>query len=204
MQIFDNLGNSYITICFAIISILMAVLLYFQVITSDQLYFDKYFIFQKSEYWRLLTSIFFTGSFNTQSLIAIGQMIICSSQIESAFFSHRPADYLLFNLFGWASLWIYAYFSSSPFLQYCFSDYLLYYFVKLSPEDFIIFLIPMKNKLFIIVYTLFNLRRFKAYFTSVAAAHFYFFIKNVINLRFNKNFLVFPEWINQKILKIVS
>ena len=202
---FERLKNSPITLCIAVLSIGVSVLLSLRIIDPEQLYFNKNYIFDDKEYWRFFTSIFCFGALNLKTCFNLHLLISDSLAIENSFFNGKPVDFLLFALMGWTFMWIYASRSSVLFLGKSFSAYVFYYWIKHNPDiRLMLFPIPIgiPATWYLLLMILINSRGFTANLVGFAAAHIYFFIKDVIGLRYNINIFSFPSYVNNAIASL--
>lgn len=209
-MIFEDLSSAPISLIFSIISIILSLLMNFQLIDSFQIFFDKKFIFENHEYWRAFTSMFCFGSLSAGTVFNLIFFIKSLTFVESSFFNSKPADFLLFSLFGWIFIWIYAYFNPTLFLSEIFDSYVTYYFYKRSPDIhvFVIGILALAPYVPIILlainYMFFGIKSVILDIIGYSIAHIYFFIKDVIGLRYNLRILCAPQWANDGIKKLLS
>jgi Derlin-2/3 len=207
---FEGFASAPVSRIFAFISVIVSVLLYLQILDTFQLYFNKTLIVEKYEFWRPFTSIYCYGSFGFSALLHIYNFLPYSVSAESRFFNDRPGDFLVFSLFGWIIMWAYASVFPVLFLGQAFSSYVMYYWAKRSPDNQLLLMglpIPLLAPWVPIIFILFDLnsglRGMLADLVGYGAAHAYFFIKDVLGLKFNKRILVAPDWMNEGLLKLL-
>jgi hypothetical protein len=135
-------------------------------------------------------------------LAALVQYIYTS---ESSYFSTKPGDFLFFCLFGMVFLWIYSFFLPVVFLGTGLMSYFLYYTTKRAPDNrMMLFVLPLPVRapyIPLIILALFLLAREHRSLLSTlggySGAHLYFFVKDLIGLRFDTHFLTAPTRFNQ-------
>ena len=81
------------------------------------LHYDYSLIFEKGEYWRLYTSIFFIGKFETGPLVSLFMLYQYSSGLEDNSFRSKSADYFLIIVLVMLSLIGISYFTNEPFVH---------------------------------------------------------------------------------------
>ena len=196
---------THLSTILGILSVIIAILVYLHIIDPLQLYFNANLILHKHEYWRLFTSLFYYGPLNLNTLVSIYFFIRYISDVEGKEFSGRPADFILFFLIGASVAWYSGMHFASTFLGNFLSDYVFYYNCKKTPEQTMVLLffpVPFKQGYFpYISLSLFYLlgqnipQKALAYITS----HIFFFIHDVLSLRYNKNFLRLSDKLNSTI-----
>lgn len=209
-MILEDLSSAPISLIFSIISIILSLLINFQLIDNFQIYYDKKLIYENHEYWRAFSSMFCFGSLNAGTVFNLIFFIKSLTFVESSFFNGKPADFLLFSLFGWVFIWIYANFYPTLFLSEIFDSYVTYYFYKRSPDIHIVVigilaLAPYVPIIILVInYLFFGIRSVILDLVGYSIAHIFFFIKDVIGLRYNLRILCAPQWANEGIKKLLS
>lgn len=210
MPILENAKDAPLSLLFVIISLAISALLYIQIIEPSQIYFDKKLIFEEHEYWRLFTSILSFGPFSSSMMIHFLLFADYLFTIEHSYFVNRPFDFLIFNLFGWTCLLIYAYFVPTLFLSNSYDVYITYYYSKRA-NDFHVGLfglaafVPYIPYLLLIFYWFQDMKTL--FFTALigyGSSHLYYFIKDVISLRYDITTLAVPDALNNAFLRFLS
>lgn len=209
MNLFD-VTSSPISSIFGVTIVTMVLLIHFRIIEYSQVYFSSESIFNDHEYWRLFTCLFIFGRFDISTIISIINVYSSCVSIESKCFPLRPLDFLLFCLFGWVVLWILALKMSIFYLGNLFKLYLLYYNAKRSPNEQIIIIaipIPIRYTLYtcilIIMEIYFNsFKQSIPLLISFGAAHAYFFLNDVLGLKYDRYIFRLPSGINRAVQKI--
>ena len=207
-----NLSSSPISRIFAITSIIVSLLHYLQVVDAYQLYFNKDLIFHHKEIWRLFTSLFHFGPLGFNAIMHIFNFLQYSTSSESSYFTGKPADFLVFSLFGCICMWLYATVAPVIFLGHMFTSYFTYYWSKRSPDNVVFIMqIPFGiNAPWVpFVFLTFNIlnssiKNSLPDLFGFAAAHLFFFIHDVINLKFGTKILVAPDSLNRVLLNMFN
>ena len=204
MDLFEIWEPSRVTKLFIVISVILTILTHLNVIDPTELYFNPEIIFKKHEYWRLFTSIFYCGPISISTILDILNIGRSCSYIEVRHFGAAPLDFILLSLFGIATFWFIGISNDELFFGSYFAEFFTYYFSKIAPNvQFLINLIPLKNKyipLFYLFSDIFSrsLKSLKIHLVVFFSAHMYFFIREVICLRYDVRLLHLPDWMNQK------
>lgn len=96
----DHFKNAPVTACIAGASFTMSVLKCFDILTDFDLHFSKFLIFEKHQYWRLITSMLYTGELGFNSIINLYMLVQHTAIIESKIFIDRTQEFIIFILFG--------------------------------------------------------------------------------------------------------
>lgn len=207
----EGFGAAPLSRIFGLVSIGVSILLYLQVFDTFQLYFNKRLITEKLELWRPFTSIFCYGSISFTSLIHIHNLISYSIYAESAFFGERPADFLIFSVFGWLIMWIYAFCSPVLFLGRAFSSYVLYYWAKRSPDNHLFVFgipVPMPAPLvpFLVLWLDYEhgLATLGGDLVGFLSAHLFFFLKDCCGLKYGWRLFSAPSWANRSLMRLLN
>lgn len=207
----QELSNAPWSRLFAIISLIISVLFYRDIIDKFQLYFNFKLIKENHEYWRLLTSLFCFGPFGLSVVINIYNFLIYSIDIESFFFANRPADFFLFCIFGWVVMWIGASYYPMPFLGGAFSSFLLYYWCKRNPDRRVTLVqipIPIPAKFIPFVILILQsgegINSLISVLIAFGAAHLYFFFSDCISVKYDVQLLKFPSIVNRFLLHLLN
>ena len=99
-----------------------------------KLYFNWHLTWTKHQYWRLLTCIFYKGELSAHTLFDFFLFYRYSSMLERVEFRNKPADYIVFFLFGCANFLFWAYVLGLQFLSHCISSMMLYIWVRKNPN----------------------------------------------------------------------
>lgn len=213
IKMIEFMSSSPISRIFGAITLIIAVLLHLEKFDILSFYFNKDFIFQNHEYWRLITSVLCFGSMGYSTFMQLVGFMQYTTTSEASYFDTRPADFLLFSLFGIVSLWAYACVRPALFLGPGLTSYYLYYSAKRAPDNrlmLLIFPIPLPAPYIPLVLLALHITE-GDFINSVSMsayayliAHIYFFLHDIISLRFNINLLTCPQWMNNALYKIVK
>lgn len=194
-MIIPEISNSPITLIFMCFSLIISALLSLQILKTEQLHFDNNHIFKDKEFWRLFTSIFCYGKLDIHVIINIFVCFMSLSRIESMFYSEKPVDFMFFLLFGWISLWTYSFYRPQLFLGKLFSCYVDYYYGKVHNQ---------KMLLVLVVITISFANNLNGILTSLFSSHLYFFLNDVLRVKYNKNILKMPDRLNRFISSLLK
>ena len=116
-------------------SIGISALVSLDLLTPFKLYFNWPLIWHKREYWRLITSLLFRGSFTSVHTYFDFMMFYRhSSLLERIEFANKPADYIVFILFGSVNIIFWAWALGLQFLAHGISAMIFYYFARKNPN----------------------------------------------------------------------
>ena len=200
-----------VTAIFTVITLILAALIYTKRIDAFDVYFNRDKIFKEGEYWRILTSLFLFGP-DLITFISIVTMIIYSDRVEGDVFARRPVDFLIFWGCGAAALLAWSCFHSVFFLGEGITSYLLYYDVKMSPDRLaMIWPLPFQFRagwmpvvMTVISYFVNGMKFPVVHFVGYATAQMFFFLKDVLNLRFDRSWFCAPAHVNQAVVRIFA
>ncbi|ORC91520.1 putative DER1-like protein [Trypanosoma theileri] len=120
-----------------LLAVTSVVLVSFGLVHPLQLVFSSTLTFQERQYWRLITTFFYFGRVNLESIIEFHWLYLVSSSIEQQYFRLRKLDYCftiltgMLLLLGVRTLGI----IDSPYLSFVFCRSLTYLFCRLFPEQ---------------------------------------------------------------------
>ena len=207
----DQLSNAPWSRLFAASSLIISLLFYREIIDKFQLYFNLKLIIENKEFWRPFTSLFCFGSFSLNAVLAINNFIQYCTQVECSFFPNRPAEFLLFCLFGWSIMWIIASYYPIPFLGISNSYYFMYYLCKRNPDQQLrLMVLPIPLSSSIVPYVILALSSSEGMSSIIplllgyGAAHLYFFIVDCLGLKYNINILKLPSAVNQFLFRLLN
>lgn len=170
------------------------------------LYFNKDLIFQKHEYWRLFTSLFLFKPGRFGNWVTNLSFLRYLYYLESSYFIKRQADFLLFIIYIVLICWLIGYISPITDFLDQFSFAILYYYTRKSPAVFLVFLFAVSSYylpfIFIVLSDDFYSRI--SLVISFVAMHIYFFLHDVINLKYNTSFFQLPDFLNQFLYNVFS
>lgn len=195
---------------FAIISLVMSILLYLEVVDDYQLYFNFDLIIHNKEYWRLFTSLFHFGRLGLGSIFNVYLFLTYLTQLESLNYQGLPLDFICFIIFGSVFIWIFAIKFSLTFLGSILVDYVLYYWSKIFPDNRVLalFFVPIPAGYIpiyhIVVVSIFNSSSPNFFKTQllpciycILISHIYFFLHDVINTKYDVPIFRFPIKLNR-------
>lgn len=176
------------------ISFFISLLLYFRIINTFQVYFNIDQIIYNNELWRPFTAIFCFGPFEFETVFNLIKFIYYSAEIEASVYKEKPADFIVFLVFGSIFIWIYAAFMPVVYLGEPFSFYFFYYWGKRIASNMnwhfrLISPIWVSMILLIAGIVKGGLSFVLSELVGYCAAHLYFFIHDVLNLKYEKHFL---------------
>ena len=194
-----------VTLIMVTVTIVISVLIHVDAIDLFDIYFNRYKIAHNFEFWRLFTSIFYFGS-PLRTFFEIISMVQSSTIVELSAFPNRPVDYLIFLFFGIGTLWICACIWPLLLLGEGLIMYLMYYSSKREPDRrvaLVMLPIPMPSvyiPLIVLAFTLAGAYDNKNEIITIGAgflsAQLYFFLKDVLNIRFNRDWFCAPDGLN--------
>lgn len=193
----------------AFLSLFISLLLYFRIITTFQIYFNIDQILYNHEFWRPITSIFCFGPFGFESAFSLFKFIYYSAEIENILYKEKPADFIIFLIFGSVSIWICAAFIPAVYLGESFSFYFFYFWGKriASNMNWRMTLISPIWLSLALLFISFIKGGFNFVFPELigySSAHLYFFIHDVINLKYDKHFLCMSSESNSFFLEHIN
>ncbi len=104
------LGVPPMTRLLLLCSIGISALVSLDLVSPLKLYFNWPLIWTKHEYWRLITCLVFRGSLSSaHTFFDFFMFYRHSSWLERGEFRNKPADYIVFFIFGCANLLFWAY-----------------------------------------------------------------------------------------------
>ena len=83
-----------------LISVALSCAVSLDLVSPLKLYFNWSLICNKKQYWRLLTSIFYRGELSPHTIFDYYICLRYSCQLESQDFRSKPAEFLVFFIFG--------------------------------------------------------------------------------------------------------
>lgn len=181
----------------------------FKKVDAFDLYFHLEKIIKDHEYWRLFTSLFDFGDISFDTLISIYMLVRDSGVTEAQHFNRRPVDFLGFVFFGIISLWIRAIFSSDMHMGHGMSCYFMYYTCKIDPDrgmilPFLPVVVHRGYLPFLILLRNLHTNDMGMMMTGFFSAQVYFFLRDVMNIRFDKRLMYAPDWLNEKVHNLIN
>ena len=123
-----------ITRALFLISFCLSVAVTLELVSPLRLYFNWRLISEQHQYWRLLTSLFYIGSLSPHTLLTVYIDIRYSYNLETGAFRNRPADFIMFFIFGYLNFLLAAYFFGLEFMADCVSHMVLYLWARKIPN----------------------------------------------------------------------
>lgn len=120
--------RAYTTAC-----ILTTIAVQLDIVSPFQLYFNPDLIFWRYQFWRLLTTFLFFGSFGFNFLFNIIFTYRYCRMLEEGSFRNRPADFFFMFLFGGFVMVTIAMFVNLLFLGQAFTIMLVYVWSRRNP-----------------------------------------------------------------------
>ena len=187
MPIVSDLWTSVppITRSILLISVLLTVSVSLDLCTPLKLYFNYNLIKRKYQLWRVFTSLFYFGEFSVDTIFDFFILYRYSSMLEQNSFRNKPAEFILFFVFGSCIFILSAIFFGLEFLSPCLSAMMLYLWSRRNPTVQINFLeifhfrapfLPWFLLLFVVMLG-FNP---KYDLIGVVAGHLYYFFEDVV------------------------
>ena len=130
------------------------------------------------------------------------------SSVEGSFFSGRPLDFLFFTVFGIFMFFIYALKYSTLFFGSMLASYFIYYDSKRTPDNRVFFIgipFPVQHSYLPFIFLamdFLNGASFKSELYAFAVSHLFYFIHDVINIKYDKSFLYLPDAANRFVMKM--
>ena len=139
-------------------------------------------------------------------MFSLFKFIYYSAEIENIIFKDKPADFIIYLAFGSIFIWAYAIFKPAVYLGEPFSFYFFYYWGKriacnMNWRMTLVSPIYISIILFIIGFIKGGVNFIYPELIGYSAAHLYFFIHDVINLKYDKHFLCLSSDINSLFLE---
>jgi Derlin-2/3 len=192
---------------FAIGSIVLSVLSAMKVTTALDYFYSPRMIFEFNQYWRLFTSFFFFGDFSFQMLLRLFSFVQYAATLESKVFVGKPGDFLIFLAFGWTIFLALGRLICVPFLSESLIAYALYYWAKhFGDENIRILALPIDISVQYMPFVSLAIdcvqggpMKCLAALVAFAAAHLFFFIRDVVGIQYNKTFLRAPSWLHLRL-----
>ena len=102
MSFFFELWHSVppITRTILIISVILSLLVTLELCTPYKLYFNIYLIKNKFQYWRIFTCLFYYGELSARTVFDFMLFYWYASKLEQHDFRNKPADLIIFFMFG--------------------------------------------------------------------------------------------------------
>ena len=91
------------------ISIGLSLAVSLELVSPLKLYFNWPLISNKRQYWRLVSSLFYKGELSAHTIFDFFIFYRYSSMLEKEIFRNKPAEYIMFFLFGCVNFSIAAY-----------------------------------------------------------------------------------------------
>jgi hypothetical protein len=145
------------------------------------------------------SSILFVGPLELRAIIHLVFQTQLLSEIEKSVFLLKKFDFVLFILFGHFGCWINGLFTNQPFFGKVFASFATYYFSKLFKENRIQIIgmnLPASYAPFVNAFINLYIGGWKAIsheITGFLTGHLYFYIHDVLRVRFGTNFLTKPK-----------
>ena len=200
-MVFFNLETTPVTRWLFVASSGLGVLVAAELLTEEQLYFSPRRVFGKGEVWRIATSLLYLGKCDLSLVMRMIALVQYSSTLEANVFVGCPEDYVIFIAFGAVLFVGLAGFVYVPFLSSCLVSYFLYYWskhfgdqrVQITSLPFVVPAMYMPV-ICVLVSALTGVIPLLQTLLGFAAAHAYFFLRDVIAIRYNIALLRAPEW----------
>ena len=123
-----------------LLSFILSMAVTLEIVSPLKLYFNWKLISRDHEYWRLLTSLFYKGELSPHMVFDFYICFRYSYMLESATFRNRPADFLVFILFGCCNFLVWAYLLGIQNLSSSVSTMMLYLWARKNPNIVMSFL----------------------------------------------------------------
>ena len=138
MQFVADLWNSNppLTRYLLAFSVTLTFAVYLDFTNPLRLYFNWPLIC-KGQLWRLVTCIFYKGELSTHAIFDFCIFMRYSGMLEKTAFRDKPADYIVFLMFGCAGILIQAKIFGLQFLSNCLSTMMLYVWSRKNPNQIV-------------------------------------------------------------------
>ena len=179
-----------------LLSVALSVAVSLELVSPLKLYFNWSLIYQKHQYWRLLTSIFYRGELSPHTIFDYYICLRYSCQLESQDFRSKPADFIVFFLFGSLSFLFFGYYLGLQFLSTCESAMFLYYWARKNPNYLVNFFDVFVFRSCFMPYFIILLTFLLGYDTRMNligtfTGHLYYYLEDIVpNLRETQDFRV--------------
>jgi len=171
--------RAYTTAC-----VLTTVAVQLEIVTPFQLYFNPTLIFTSFQFWRLITSFCFFGSFGFSFLFNMIFTYRYCRMLEEGSFRGRTADFFVMFVFGGTIMILMALFVNMVFLGQAFTIMLVYIWSRRNPYIRMNFfgLLTFQAPFLPWVLLAFSVLLGNAVivdFLGIACGHFYYFLEDV-------------------------
>lgn len=197
----DHIKNAPVTACVAGSSFTMSVLKYFDILTPIDLYLSKYLIFEKHQYWRVITSMLYTGELGFNSIINLYMLVQYSARIESKIFIDMTQEFIIFIIFGMFLIVIESMMADQLFMIESLISFAVYYWSKHCGDlKITVAYIPMPILTAYLPFIQIGLCIYEENYSSLKskvigfiAAQITFFIRDVVGAKYDVHLLNGPS-----------
>ena len=201
------LQNAPVTRAIIVSSLILMALTSFKVVDPIDLFFDLKLILQNKEWYRLFTSVFYFGKFDLMTIIKIIGFGHFASLVESAVFSAKTGSFVVFLMFSSFFLYLSAAITNEMFFGSSLASICFYIFTKHFTRQSVHLLgfpFPIRASYVPFIYVVLALYRGgpRAMIPDVLGiliGHLYFYLHDVLAVRFGTNFLEPPTWFNKSL-----
>jgi len=181
-------------------SLLIHFLIYIDVISQYDVFFNIGLIFSKYQVWRLFTNLFYFGEENIFVFFQMMMLYRCSKRLEEHTFRNKTADYLYFLIVGIVLMIGYGSFAGFPTHSRSFLTMLLYLWSRYNQNVVLLVFgfVPMKAPYITWFFVLFDIlvgKSIAADILGIVLGHAFYFFHDIypkLPLSNGKQFLKTP------------
>lgn len=203
-MVFVGLSSVPVTKLMTGASVALGVMVMAELVGEEDIFFSSKRVFSDRELWRIATSLLYLGKFDITMLSRLIGFVQYSHTLEANVFTGRPEDYIVFLVFGTVFFTGLAGFVYVPFLSDCLISYLTYYWAKHFGDHKVqILSLPFQVDamymplISIGLATLRGIIPVLQVLLGFAVAHLFFFLRDVIGVRYNLSLLRAPSWLTR-------
>lgn len=156
-----------------------------ELVSPLKLYFNWPLIWNKRQYWRLVSSLFYKGELSAHTVFDFFIFYRYSSILEKQAFRNKPAHYIVFFVFGCLNFLLAAYGLGLQFMSNCISTMMLYIWARMNPNIPFNFLNVFNFRSCFLPYFMFMLILLSGYDPTMdlvgnLVGHLYFYLTMVV------------------------
>ena len=155
------------------------------IVSPLKLYFNGPLIFQKHQYWRLLTCLFYKGDLSAHTIFDFFMFMRYSGQLEKGTFRNKPAEFIIFLIFGCMNFLIFAYLLGFQFISSCLSTMMLYLWARKNPNNVMNFFDVFQFRSCFLPYFMLSMIVISGYDPTMdilgsLVGHIYYFLEDIV------------------------
>ena len=156
-----------------------------EVFSKLKLYYNWKLIWQKMEWWRLPTSLFFKGELSPHTIFDFYICFRYMYSLETSSFRNKPADFITFITLGCIFFLVSAFFLGLQNMSGSVSAMMLYYWSRKNPNIEMSFLDVFHFRSCFLPFFMFMMILLSGYdvtldLLGIVAGHVYYFLEDVV------------------------